>query len=450
MSRPNILFLFSDQQRWDTVNCYGNAIHDGITPNLDKLAAQGVRFQHAFTCQPVCGPARACLQTGQYATQIGCPTNGFALPMDADTVAKRVHHAGYETGYIGKWHLASDNNVQPEEKRTNYRMKAVPPELRGGYQDHWLVADALEHTSHGYEGYMFDADMNRVDFEGYRVDCTANFVIDYLRDYGSRKPERPFFLFTSFIEPHHQNDLGRYIGPIGSKQRFAGYRTPGDLEGLDGNWREELPDYLGCCWSLDRNVGRIVDELELQGLLDNTIIIYTSDHGSHFCTRNSEYKRSCHEGSLRVPLIIRGPGFEGGKVVEDLVSLIDLPSTVVTAAGGTVMARNQGRPLQELVEGATDWTDHVFAQISESHCGRCIRTRKWKFSVRAVDPVRTHYGTRYVHDFLYDLEQDPHERNNMIADPDYAAVRQELGDLLKTRIQQIENLEVELLEAGLD
>ena len=124
--RPNIIFYFTDQQRWDTMGCYGQKLP--VTPNLDRLAAEGTLFENAFTCQPVCGPARACIQSGLYATQIGVFTNHRILPEDADTIAKRFNQAGYQTAYCGKWHLASTNG-------SNYRTIAVPEARRGGYKD---------------------------------------------------------------------------------------------------------------------------------------------------------------------------------------------------------------------------------------------------------------------------------------------------------------------------
>jgi len=105
MNKPNIVFLFSDQQRWDTCGCYGQPMD--TTPNLDRLAAEGVRFENAFTCQPVCGPARACIQTGKYATEVQCHTNHCLLPLDERTIAHHLTDSGYDTAYIGKWHLAS-------------------------------------------------------------------------------------------------------------------------------------------------------------------------------------------------------------------------------------------------------------------------------------------------------------------------------------------------------
>ena len=104
-NQPNIIFVLSDQQRWDTLGCYGQELD--VTPNLDRMASEGTRFEHAFTCQPVCGPARACLQTGRHATEIGCFRNSIALPVEVQTIARCLSGSGYETGYIGKWHLAS-------------------------------------------------------------------------------------------------------------------------------------------------------------------------------------------------------------------------------------------------------------------------------------------------------------------------------------------------------
>ena len=177
--------------------------------------------------------------------------------------------------------------------------------------------------------------------------------------------------------------------------------------------------------------------MEALGLADNTLLIYTSDHGCHFRTRNREYKRSCHDGCLRIPMIAWGPGFRGGDVIDELVSLIDIPPTLLISGRAGVPDVMRGRPLQELAEGTpADWRREVFAQISESQVGRCIRTKKWKYSVTApgkrggTDPD----SDVYVEDFLYDLDADPHEQNNLVADPALADVRAELCATLKRRM----------------
>ncbi len=445
MQNPNIIFFFSDQQRWDTVGCYGQKLP--LTPNLDKMAAEGVRFEHAFSCQPVCGPTRAALQTGKWPTEIGCFTNHRRLPADEKTIANWFGEAGYEAGYIGKWHLAS---CGPKDGPDDFRIKSVPPERRGGYQDFWLASDVLEFTSHSYDGHMFNADGSKREFsEGrYRVDAQTDWVLEYLRD---RKGDKPFFLFVSYIEPHQQNDHHCYEGPIGSHERWADYQVPGDLVDTEGDWRENYPDYLGCINSLDGNLGRMRAELDKLGLTDNTVIFYASDHGSHFRTRNSEYKRSCHEASIHVPLIACGPGFKGGKVVSELVSLIDVPPTLLRCGGIDTPPAMKGRALQGLVDGSSpNWPDDVFVQISESQVGRAIRTAKWKYSVYAPDKdgKNDSAALEYVEQYLYDLEVDRHERNNLVLDPAYAGIRKQLSAALKRRIVAAGEKEPQILPAS--
>jgi arylsulfatase A-like enzyme len=441
--QPNIIFFFTDQQRWDTCGCYGQELP--ITPNLDQMATEGIRFDKAFTCQPVCGPARACIQTGKYATETGVHTNNRMLPINEPTIAKWLTEAGYETGYIGKWHLASTG---PKDGPDDFRIKPVPLERRGGYKDFWLASDVLEFTSHSYDGYMFDGNMNKREFpEGrYRADVLGDWAIEYL---ATRNLENPFFLFLSFIEPHHQNDHNHFEGPHGSKERWANYKIPGDLVDTEGDWRENYPDYLGCCNALDNNLGRVLEKVQALGISDNTLIIFTSDHGSHFRTRNGEYKRSCHDSCIRIPMVISGPGFKG-KVVDELVSLIDLPPTIITASGLEVPDSMRGRPLQNLVDGkTTDWPQEVFLQISENHCGRAIRTKKWKYSVRAPEKKGSDPDSEiYVEDYLYDLEADPYERNNLVKEPAYKDIRIKLSELIKKQMVQAGEKEPGIRPAG--
>ena len=164
--RPNVVFVLSDQQRWDTVGTYGCPID--LTPNLDAMARRGVRFANAFTCQPVCAPARGCLQTGKYATAHGVYRNGIPLPDSERTLAHYFKAAGYDVGYTGKWHLAET------------RDGPIPPERRGGYVDHWVAADLLEFTSHPYDTRLFDENEQEVYVEGYRVDATTDLAMRFL------------------------------------------------------------------------------------------------------------------------------------------------------------------------------------------------------------------------------------------------------------------------------
>lgn len=435
MSKPNIIFYFSDQQRWDTIGCYGQELD--ITPNLDKLAEEGVIFDEAYTAQPVCGPCRAMFQTGKFPTQLGCFKNDIALPLDVKTVADYFYEVGYDTGYVGKWHLASETLDNGEV--IDYTVTAIPPERRGGYKGFWRASDILEFTSHGYDGYVFDENMNKCEFKGYRVDCITDFALEYI---DKQKGDRAFFMTVSHIEPHHQNDRNRYEGPDGSKDRFKGFKLPGDLAALEGNAEKEYPDYLGCCKSLDDNLGRIIEKLKEKGLYENTIIVYSSDHGSHFKTRNKDknlngaddYKRSCHSGCLHVPLIIAGPGYRGGKRVKELVSTASLPKTLLAMAGVNVGEKMVGENLHDVAFGdISNRKNEIFAQISESRVGRCVRTEKYLYSVFA--PNKNGYESAdsdiYEEDFLYDLEKDPYELNNLVKDEAYKEVRVEMAERLK-------------------
>ena len=444
MKRPNIVFYFADQQRADTLGCYGQPLP--VTPILDGLAGQGVVFEHAYTCQPVCGPARACLQTGVYATQADCPVNG-AAPDFAHTkmLAEYFNQAGYDTAYVGKWHLATDM-----AKGLNYETCAIPQDRRGGYKDYWMAADVLEFTSHGYNGYVYNAANEKVAFTGYRADCINNFAIDYVRGY---EKERPFFLFVSQIEPHHQNDRRRFEGPDGSKRRFHDFVPPGDLEKGQGDWEENYPDYLGCCHSLDENVGRLKDSLMDKGLWENTVLIYASDHGSHFRTRNSEYKRSCHDASIHIPLVMTGPGLPKGKRISQVVSLIDLPATLLSLAGIPVPASYMGRDLAPLWRGeCSEWDQAAFVQISESQVGRAIRTERYTYSVRDGHEetfVLDKDAKVYYEDFLYDNWADPCQKRNLASEPETFSLRQELQGLLKEKMVLAGEAEPQILPKDL-
>ena len=443
MTRPNIIFYFSDQQRWDSLGCYGQPLD--VTPNLDRLARQGVRFENAFTCQPVCGPARACLQTGKYPTETGCYRNAIALPRDIVTLADCFNQAGYETAYVGKWHLASNRSSYAAPLDDEYfETRAIPLERRCGYKDYWMAADVLEATSHGYDGFVFDGEGNRKEFIGYRADAINNYAIHYLHKY---KGEKPFFLFISQIEPHHQNDRNRFEGPDGSKERFKDFVPAPDMVEGEGDWKENYPDYLGQCRSLDDNVGRLIDTLKEKKLWDKTIIFYASDHGCHFRMRNGEYKRSCHEASIHIPLIAYGGPFKGGKTITNLVSLMDLPVTLLDCGEIPRPEGFHGRSLKALAEGECDkWEDQVFIQISESQVGRAIRTKRWKYSVRAKeDGWLCKDAEIYYEEFLYDLEEDPYEQNNLVEAKEYENIIAELAKKLIASMEEAGEKSPEIL-----
>lgn len=414
--KPNVIVFFTDQQRWDTAGYHGNPLH--LTPNLDRLAKFGTTLYNSFTCQPVCGPARSCMQTGQYATRTGCYRNFIPLPNSAKTLGHFYKEAGYDTAYIGKWHLA---DTEP-----------VPPEARTGYDD-WLASNILEFTSEAYHTVLYNHDGEPVKLPGYRVDALTDAAIRYIAE---PRDER-FFLFLSFIEPHHQNHLDNYPAPDGYEENYTGRWCPPDLAALGGSSAQHLGGYCGMVKRLDEALGRLMDALKSLGLSDNTIVLFASDHGCHFKTRNSEYKRSCHESSIRTPAVLYGPGFIGGGTLTQLVSLIDLPPTLLDASGLPVPDSMQGRSIMPLVrKEAVEWQQEVLIQISETQVGRAIRTDRWKYSVSAADANGMDDASAgcYTEEFLYDLHADPYELVNLVGFSAYSEIKASLSRRLIARM----------------
>lgn len=396
---PNVIVFFTDQQRWDTTGVHGNPLE--LTPNFDRMAQRGTHVYYSFTCQAVCGPARAALQTGMYASTLGCFRNGIPLPMGSQTLGHLFRDANYKTGYIGKWHLADEEPV-PAEKRMGY--------------DYWLASNLLEFTSGAYNTVMYDNENNAVKLPGYRVDALTDAAIRFI-DMHQRES---FFLFISYLEPHHQNSLDDYPSPDGYRERYMGRWIPPDLAALGGSTHQHIAGYFGIVKRLDEALGRIQDALKSLNFTENTILLFTSDHGNQFKTRNDEYKRCCHESCIRVPMAFQGPGFDGGGRVEQLVSTVDIAPTLLDACGITIPENMQGRSILSLLRGdireSNEWPAEVFIQISESQVGRAVRTKRWKYGVDASDKDgwTDSRSEHYVEQFLYDLQSDPYELTNLM------------------------------------
>lgn len=417
--RPNVIVFFTDQQRADTTGVHGNPL--GLTPNFDRMAMEGTHLFNSFTCQPVCGPARSSLQTGKYATETGCYVNGIPLKPDELTLANHFNEMGYSTGYIGKWHLAGQ--------------EPVPQEQRGGYQ-YWLGSNVLEFSSDAYDTVMYDNDNKPVKLPGYRVDAQTDAAIRYI----DQHQDEPFFLFLSYLEPHHQNHSDNYPAPRGYEGRYSGSQfVPGDLASLGGTAHAHLGGYYGMVKRVDEALGRIFDALISLGLEEDTIVMFTSDHGCHFKTRNGEYKRSCHDSSIRVPTAFIGGPFKSGGRLQELVSLVDLPPTLLDAAGIPVPESMQGRSILPLLRGERQgWPEEVLVQISESQIGRAIRTQRWKYSVSAPEgnAWKDSGSGTFVEEFLYDLQSDPHELDNLIGVESFNSIAADLRERLIRRMQE--------------
>lgn len=415
--KQNVIVFFTDQQRFDCMGAYGNPC--GLTPNFDRMARRGTFAEYAFTPQPVCGPARGALQTGKYATTIGIHHNRIPLKDRHYSMAHYFNQAGYRTGYIGKWHLGSTTFAVPEEDRAEYQ--------------YWLGANSLETASTVYDTVVYGNDNEPVKLPGYRVDALTDAAVRYI----DRHQTEPFFLFLSFLEPHHQNQHDSFPPPDVDKNSEYPF-MPRDLAALGGTACQQLPGYYGMVRRLDAALGRIQDALKSLGLEKDTILLFTSDHGCHFKTRNAEYKRSCHDASIRIPMAFDGGCFSGGGSLQGMISLVDVAPTLLDACGISPPEDMQGCSILPLLRDrrGADWPDDIFVQISESQVGRCVRTRRWKYSVEALDkdPWNDSGAERYTETFLYDLEYDPHELTNLAGFTSHRGIADAMAERLKRRM----------------
>ena len=405
----NIIFYFTDQQRWDTCGCFGQPLN--ITPNLDQLAREGVKFDNAFSPNRCAAPA--------------APVPDGQIP-HRDGLLPQQHHAARQCQDPGQLHRGGGlrdrlhRQVAPGQRRRagkeahhRHTITAIPKELRGGYTGFWRAADVLEFTSHGYDGYVFDENNNRIDFKGYRADCITDMALEFFDQYDGKKP---FFMTISQIEPHHQNDHNHYEGPEGSKEKYKNFVLPHDLEVLKGNAAEEYPDYLGQCASLDRNLGRLVDRLKKEGSTTTPssssppTTAPTSRPATPTATSTATTTTSAPATMAPSTCPVIAGGLQGGRGGGG-AGLHREPAQDHSGPGrrrrGDAMI---GENLLDVVEKRTDnRPNQVFAQISESRVGRCVRTPDYLYSVYApgVNGGEAAASDTYADDFLYDLKADP-------------------------------------------
>src|SRR5579884_3856285 len=436
-SKPNIVIIIADQVRADFIGAYGHNPMN-VTPNLDAMGGQGTLYRNMFTNQPVCSPSRACLFTGEYGAKNGVwrnTGNGVALAPNATTLATVLRDAGYSANYIGKWHLAEA------------RGGPVAPSARGGFLNLWQASNELELTSHPYEGDLYDGDGRPIHFQNeYRVDFMTGLATRFLRETSKTSP---FLLVVSYLEPHHQNDMGRMVAPKGYAERYQNPYVPEDLKFFPGNWQQQLPDYYGCIKKIDEAVGEIRTTLHDTGLDRNTIVLFISDHGCHFMTRNTEYKRSGQDASIHIPFIVEGPGFNGGRNVLELVSMVDVTPTLLSAVGVSVPDTMQGHSTLGLLSGqASDWRNEVFIQMSEFWVARALRTPEWTY-VAAAPRGKEKFkpapnAPEYAAFQLYDNRADPYQLVNLAGRKETAQNETQLRERLRQRMQEIGDKPAEL------
>lgn len=425
--QPNVVLYIADQMRWDFVGAYG--LNPTVkTPNLDRIVQRGVAFTGAVTNQPLCSPSRACMMTGRYATETGMwklppPT---VLNANLPTLATVLRSQGYTANFIGKWHLA------PIERSNPASLGFVPKQYRGGFLDFWEGSNVLELTSRPYDGTIWDSDGHSIEFhDQYRVDFLTDRAVRFLK----MPQEKPFLLFLSQLEPHFQNGENRFVAPKGYAERFQNPYVPPDLLHLPGDWQAQLPDYYGCIEKIDESVGRILETLEETNQLENTIFLFSSDHGCQFRTRNQEYKRSPHDSSIRVPFVMQGPGLNLAQSLPEIIGNIDLTPTLLDSAGVSIPSSMKGKsvlPLLHSPQARQEWKNQALIQISESMVARAIRTREWTYCV--VDPSlsgdNVAASTHYEEYQMYNNFSDPAQLVNLAGRVPYRDAAKQLSEQL--------------------
>ncbi len=413
-SPPNVVFVIADQWRAQALGCMGNA--DIRTPNLDKLASEGVLMRHTFANTPVCCPARSCMLTGNYVSKTGMVANDLRLRESEITLGDLFSKAGYSTGYIGKWHLDGGPRLPG----------FVPPgRRRHGFQ-HW-AANECNHN-YFYNWYFRDDNVPIVK-EEYEPEMWTRLAIEFLYE----SQDKPFFLTVSYAAPHDP-----YVAP-------EKYMKMYDAEKLKmrENWVEDVPHgerkdiagYYAGCTAIDDQLGLLFRAIEELGLKDNTIVMFTSDHGDMLGSQGMILKRKPWEESIRVPGIIRYPRrIPAGRESDALFSQVDYAATLLGLCGLPVPGSMQGTDQSEVLTGAkSSGPEAVHFQIfgpyehSKLKAGwRGIRTEQYMYA-------RWQKGAW----LLYDLKQDPYEMRNLVSDPAYSSVKDDLDTRLQKWMQEI-------------
>ena len=434
---PNIIFIMTDDHASHALSCYGSKINK--TPNLDRIAKEGMRFTNCFCTNSICAPSRAVILTGKYSHLNGVIDNAVEFDGSQQSFPKLLQKAGYETAIVGKWHLKSDPT---------------------GF-DYWniLPGQGIYHNPVLIEMGQ------RKKYTGYVTDIITDLCLAWLKE---RSGGKPFCLMYHHKAPHREwepddkhakmyEDIDIPLPETFNddyKTRCAAVRqqemtiehhlNEKDLkmkppEGLTGQelkkWKYQryIKDYLRCVASVDDNVGRLLDYLDSSGLAENTIIFYTSDQGFYLGDHGWFDKRFMYEHSLRMPLLVRYPKkIKAGSINNDIVLNLDFAPTFLDLAGAAVPGDMQGHSLRPILHRNTpkNWRDSMYYHYYE---------------YPAVHSVKRHYGVRtkryklihFYYDIdaweLYDLEKDPNELNNVYDNPAYA----EIGQQLKVELQRL-------------
>lgn len=427
-NRPSILLIMPDQMRASAMGCEGN--RDVQTPHIDRLAAEGIRFRKTYSNTPVCCPARAVLLTGAYAHRNGMVANDLRLREDHVTLAEVLRDAGYRTGFVGKWHLdggpRTPGFVPPGPRRQGF-------EFWAGYQCH---------HQHFLPYYFRDTE-ERIVVRKFEPEASCDFAVEFLR---SQPREQPFFLAVWMGPPHdpygappeymRRYDPERLTLPpswkAGSEVRPARKTPEGEYVATGG--REELAAYYAAITAIDDQVGRLLTVLKETGRDEDTIVLFTSDHGDMLGNHGLRRKRKPYDESARVPGIVRWPG-RGvrGKTVDTLFSFVDMAPTLLGLVGLPIPKQMQGTDLSAVVRGeTTEGPDAVFLQLFVPFPGDQV-PEGWRGIITQSHTYARFENRPWV---LFDDRADPHQLNNLAEDPNSAPLRERLDTQLNELMKQ--------------
>mgnify|MGYP006282406989 FL=1 len=415
--RPNVVFVFGDQWRGQATGYAGDP--NVRTPVLDRLAGQSVNFSSAISGCPVCSPYRASLITGQYPLTHGVFLNDLPLRQEGPSIAECFKEAGYDTAYIGKWHLEGHG-----------RSDFIPREHRQGF-DFWKVLECT-HTYH--ESYYYGDTPEKRVWEGYDAHAQTREAIRYMRDHDG---ERPFLLFLSWGPPH----CPYHTAP----EEYRALYDPSELEIRDNvpeeaeaHARETLAGYYAHITALDAALGWLMDVLDERGIADDTLLVFTSDHGDMVGSRGEWDKQRPYDESIRVPFLLRYPALLGRepKELEAPIDAPDIMPTLLSLCGLPVPETVEGLDYADYIRGAPDPGDGVGFLQCPAPFGNWTRER----GAREYRGIRTPRHT-YVRDLagpwlLFDNERDPCQLQNLIGREEHADLRSELDDLLDRKLRQ--------------
>ncbi|MEK6477415.1 sulfatase [Catalinimonas sp. 4WD22] len=416
-SKPNVIILHTDQWR---AQAFGYAGDTNVqTPNIDQLAANSTNVSLAVSGMPVCTPHRASVMTGQRPLTHGLFMNDVQLDTNAVTLAKVYANAGYQTGYIGKWHLDG-----------NGRSSFIPP---GGRRQGFQYWKALECTHNYNNSAYYAGDSPEKKFwEGYDAIAQAQDAQQYIRE--RAEGESPFLLFLSWGTPHapYHTAPQKYQDMYDPAALQLHPNVPPDME---EKVRKDLAGYYAHCTALDDMVGEILQTIEEAGIADNTIILFTSDHGDLLGSHRAYKKQQAYEESIRIPMLIRAPQLSSGEY-KALINSYDIMPSLLGLSGIEIPETVEGQDYSLFLQGEAPLPDTATVLSCVQPFGQWNRFDHGGREYRGLRTLRYTYTRNLKGPWqLFDNQQDPYQMNNLIDEPEYDTLQAALDALLTQKLK---------------